>query len=97
MAKVRFAPGVGEDFKRFIDHFDQFEVADAEERLNEIRLALRILNQSPLIGRPVKSAMRELVIGQGSRGYVALYQYNRFEDVVRIVAIRSQREEDYKH
>jgi len=97
VTKIRFAPRIGEDFKRFADHFDQFDAVDAEKRLNEIRLALRILIHSPLIGRPVKSAMRELVIGQGSRGYVALYHYDRFDDVVRIVAIRSQREEDYKH
>jgi plasmid stabilization system protein ParE len=97
MTKIRFSPRVGEDLKRFVDHFDRFEIVDAEERLNEIRLALQILLHSPLIGRPVKSAMRELVIGQGSRGYVALYQYNRYEDVVRVVAIRSQREDGYKH
>jgi toxin ParE1/3/4 len=88
---------VGEDFRRFVDHFDRFEIADVEDRLNDILLALQILIRSPLVGRPVKSAMRELVIGQGSRGYVALYHYNRFEDVVRVVAIRSQREDGYKH
>jgi hypothetical protein len=39
---------------------------------------------------------RELVIGQGSRGYVALYRYLAEIDTAFILAIRSQRESGYK-
>ena len=36
--------------------------------------------------------MRELVIGHGSHGYVALYQFVPEIDVVFVLAIRAQRE-----
>lgn len=40
--------------------------------------------------------MRELIIGRGSRGYVALYRYVPEIDTVFVLAIRSQREAGYK-
>jgi toxin ParE1/3/4 len=36
------------------------------------------------------------VIGQGSRGYVALYRFVADIDAVFVLAIRSQRERGYK-
>ena len=69
---------------------------DAPERLNEIVQAVQILSHSPLIGRPVKGGKRELVIGQGSRGYVALYRYVAGVDKVFVLAVRNQRESGYK-
>ena len=39
--------------------------------------------------------LRELVIGRGSRGYVALYSYVVELDAVFVLAIRSQREAGY--
>jgi toxin ParE1/3/4 len=44
----------------------------------------------------VKGGKRELVIGRGSRGYVALYRYVPEMDIVFILALRSQREAGYK-
>jgi plasmid stabilization system protein ParE len=40
--------------------------------------------------------MRELVISHGESGYVALYEHAPAEDLVRIVAIRHQREAGYR-
>ena len=40
--------------------------------------------------------MRELVIGRGSRGYVALYRYVAQIDTVFLLAVRGQRESGYK-
>jgi hypothetical protein len=39
--------------------------------------------------------MRELVLGHGSRGYVALYRYVTEADTVFLLAVRSQREAGY--
>ncbi len=47
--------------------------------------------------RPVKDGKRELVIGKGVRGYVALYRYLAEVDTVFILAIRAQRESGFKH
>jgi toxin ParE1/3/4 len=37
-----------------------------------------------------------LVIGQNARGYVALYRYVPGVDTVFILAVRSQRDSDFK-
>lgn len=96
MARVELVPEVLDDFDRFLDHMARFGVADAPERIAEIVQAIQILTHSPLIGRPLKGGERELVIGQGARGYVALYRYVASIDTVFVLAIRSQRELGYK-
>jgi plasmid stabilization system protein ParE len=56
-----------------------------------------ILKGHPEIGRTVAgSPLRELVISHGSSGYVALYEHSRVQNVVRVVAVRHQREAGYR-
>ena len=97
MARVELAPGVLDDFERFLRHFAQFDISDGEARIADIVHAIDILRRSPLIGRPAKQRKRELVIGRGARGYIALYRYVASIDTVVVLAIRSQREAGYKH
>jgi toxin ParE1/3/4 len=97
MARIELAPEVLDDFDRIIDHLTRFEVEDAPARISEITQAIQILTHSPLIGRPVKDGKRELVIGRGSHGYVALYRLVASIDTVFVLAIRNQRESGYKH
>lgn len=92
MPRIELAPEVGEDFDRILDHLWQHEVANPTARVREIIAAINVLETSPLIGRPVRHDKRELVIGKGSRGYVALYRYVAEVEVVFILAVRSQRE-----
>ena len=96
MARVELAPEVLDDFERILDHLAGFEVADAPGRIGEIVQAVQILAHSPLIGRPVRRGKRELVIGRESRGYVALYRYVASIDTAFVLAIRSQREQDFR-
>ncbi len=96
MARIELVPEVFDDFERFIDHLTRFEVEQASDRIGEIVQAIQILSHSPLLGRSVKAGKRELVIGQGSRGYTALYRYVADIEVVFVLAIRSQRERGYK-
>ena len=96
MARIELAPEVLDDIDRFLDHMARFEIEDAPARIGEIVQAIQILAHSPLIGRPVKGGKRELVIGQESRGYVALYRFIASIDTVFVLAIRSQREKGYK-
>jgi len=95
MARIELAPEVFEDFDRIFEHIARFDVDSAPQRIGEIVQALQILAASPLIGRPVKGSRRELVIGRGSRGYLALYRFVEDIDVVFVLAIRSQREGGY--
>ena len=96
MARIELAPEVLDDFDRFFDHLALFEIDDAPARIEEIVQALQILTHSPLIGRKVKGGKRELVIGQGSRGYVALYRFVTDIDIAFVLALRSQRESGFK-
>ncbi len=38
-----------------------------------------------------------IVIGHGSRGYIALYRFVASIDTIFVLAIRSQRESGYQH
>lgn len=95
MSRIELAPEIGDDFERIFDHPAQYDVADMPLRIREIIQAIAILDQSPLIGRPVYDDKRELVIGRRSHGYVALYRYIAEIDTVFVLAVRSQREAGY--
>ncbi|MGJ7545453.1 type II toxin-antitoxin system RelE/ParE family toxin [Variovorax sp. LT1R16] len=92
MTRIELAPEVLEDFERFIEHMQTFDVSDVPARLEEIVQAIDILAHSPAIGRPVKGVKRELLLGRGSRAYVALCRYLPELDAVFVLALRSQRE-----
>jgi plasmid stabilization system protein ParE len=96
MPRIELGRGALEDFERFLNHLQRFGAAHAPERKAEIIGALRILSHSPMIGRPVRGGKRELMIGRGAHGYVALYKYAPDIDVVLVLAVRSQREARYK-
>lgn len=97
MTRIELAPEVLDDFDRILAHLSAFDAEQRAQRIGEIVDALQILEHSPLIGRPVKASKRELVIGRGSRGYLALYRYVPAIDVVFVLAVRAQRERGYKH
>lgn len=96
MARIEFAPEVVDDFDRIVDHLASHDASRIGERITEIVQAIDILQTSPRIGRPASGALRELVIGQGAHGYVALYRYEDVLDVVFVLAIRNQREAGYR-
>jgi plasmid stabilization system protein ParE len=60
-----------------------------------IRRRLRLLTDTPEIGRPVPDdlpGLRELPIHFGAAGYVALYTYDRLLDAVIVLAFRHMKE-----
>lgn len=95
MSRIEFAPAVVDDFDRIVDHLVGHEVDDARGRIQDIVSAVDVLERSPLIGHPAEGGKRELVIGRGSRGYIALYRYIVEVDTVLVLAVRSQREAGY--
>jgi len=96
VARIELAAQVADDFDRILDHLAQYEVAEAAARIDQIIQAINVLESNPLLGRPARNDMRELIIGRQSRGYVALYRYVPEVDTVFVLAIRSQREAGYK-
>jgi plasmid stabilization system protein ParE len=92
MSRVELAPEAGDDLDRILEHLFRHEVADAPSRIEDIIRAIDVLERNPLIGRPVRADLRELVIGRRARGYVALYRYVAELDAVFVLAIRGQKE-----
>lgn len=70
-------------------------MADSASRIHDIIQAIDALESNPLIGRAVRADLRELVIGRGAHGYVALYRHVAEIDTVFILAIRGQKEAGY--
>jgi len=92
VARVEVSADVGDDLDRIFDHLVQHDPSKAPSRINDIIVAIEVLQRNPLIGRPVGEALRELVIGRDERGYVALYRYVTEVDTVFVLALRSQTE-----
>lgn len=95
MTKVELAPEVRDDIERILVHLAHYEVADSGRRIEEIIQAIAVLEHNPLIGRPLGSGKRELIIGQQTHGYLALYKYIPDIDTAFILTIRSQKELGY--
>ncbi|MBS0451552.1 MAG: type II toxin-antitoxin system RelE/ParE family toxin [Proteobacteria bacterium] len=97
MTRIELAPQVLDDLDRFIAHLELHRAQDIPDRMDELIGAIQVLAHSPLIGRPVRDGKRELVIGKGVRGYVALYRYLDDIETVFVLAIRAQREDGFRH
>jgi toxin ParE1/3/4 len=91
VARVELGSEIGDDLDRILEHLVQHH-ADAPSRTEDIIRAIDVLERNPLIGRPARADLRELVIGQRARGYVALYRYVAELDTVFVLAIRGQTE-----
>ncbi|MFI4970996.1 MAG: type II toxin-antitoxin system RelE/ParE family toxin [Lysobacterales bacterium] len=86
-----------DDPDRIVGHLRDHDIVDASLRGQEILSAIAVLEGHPKIGRPTASGLRELVIGSGSHGYIALYRYVIEMNAVLVLAIRAQREAGYLH
>ncbi len=95
---ILLAPEALDDLERIFDFLADQDEALARGDLSRIREAIQILEHHPVIGRLARASgtLRELVISRGRSGYVALYEYSPVEDIVRVVAIRHQREVGYR-
>ena len=61
MSRIELAPEIGEDFDRILEHLHQHEVTDAPSRIEEILQGISVLVHNPLIGRPGRTDMGELI------------------------------------
>jgi plasmid stabilization system protein ParE len=95
MSAIELAPELAEDFGRILEHLVSTAADDVSSRIVDSVRAIDVLERNPLIGRPAGSDLLELVIGRGSRGYIALYRCVDEIDTVFVPALRSQREAGY--
>ena len=85
------------DLERIFEFNFERDPATALDHIRRIREAVTILEGHPEIGRPaVGSRLRELVISYGKSGYIALYEYSPAARLIRVAAVRHQREAGYR-
>ena len=95
MATVVYSGRALDHLERVFEFLAEHDPSIALAAAGAIQSAVTILSAHPLIGRRIRGDVRELVISFGKSGYVALYRFLPHLDVVRVLAIRHQRELDY--
>ena len=95
MARLIYAEAALQDLERLADFLVESDPAAAGATIDLIARAISMLEENPLVGRPVEDPLRELVISRGRTGYVALYSFEASHDVVLVLAVRHQREAGY--
>ncbi|MDQ6882175.1 MAG: type II toxin-antitoxin system RelE/ParE family toxin [Pseudomonadota bacterium] len=97
--RVRLTAGAEADLLRLYDFLLEHDLAIAEQALEVIKDALRLLEQFPFSCRKAADGqdgprLREMIIPFGAAGYVALFEIENARTVT-ILAVRHQRESDY--
>ncbi|MBI2311536.1 MAG: type II toxin-antitoxin system RelE/ParE family toxin [Betaproteobacteria bacterium] len=95
MARLIYSERALDDLERLTDFLIESDPRAAAETVGLVEEAVAVLARHPLIGRPVESGLRELVISRGQTGYVALYSFEQADDAVLILSVRHQREAGY--
>lgn len=99
--RVAFTEEARDDLKRLYGSLlDQAggDWRQADAALEAIRRGLALLETSPFACRRAAGGevlLRELLIGFGATGYVALFEIQGEQDVT-VLAVRHQREDDYR-
>lgn len=96
MFEVRISPEAGEDIRRLYDFQLERDLDVALCMLDAVEHGLKTLATAPHTCRrcATEPRLRELVIGFGHYGYVALFSIEP-EGIVHVLAVRAQRESDY--
>lgn len=95
VAKVVYSEHALADLERAFEFLSQSDPGSGSRAVAAIRAGIDALRAHPLIGRPLESGLREIVISFGRSGYLALYWFALERDEVQVLAIRHQRELDY--
>ena len=95
MAAIVYSARALDHLERAFEFFAEHDPTAALSAATAIQSAVQTLAAHPLIGRRVEGELRELVISFGKSGYVALYRFLPHLELVRVLAIRHQRELGY--
>ena len=92
MSELELAEPAVRDLERIVDFAKANDDGAGRRRLLAILRSLEVLLSSPFIGRPTGRGTRELVIGRGAMGFVALYRLDEGAELVLVLGLRGQRE-----
>ncbi|MFP5349794.1 MAG: type II toxin-antitoxin system RelE/ParE family toxin [Gammaproteobacteria bacterium] len=95
MAQVVYTKNAIANLERVFAFLAEHDASAAADAAVAIRDAVEVLADHPLIGRRIAGEIRELVISYGKTGYVALYRFLPEKNLIRLLAIRHQRELDF--
>lgn len=95
MSRVFLSNAALEDLQRLEEFLVESKDPLVGEWVEFILDALQVLTHQPGIGRPVGGGLRELIISRGRSGYLARYEFDQANDLVRVARIRHQRESGY--
>jgi len=96
--QIRFTKAAREDLKRLYGFLVERDIQAAEHALEAIHKAIELLKSFPFTCRKAQTDspfLRELIISFGANGYVALFEIEE-DKTVTILAVRHQREDDYR-
>lgn len=99
--RIRFTEEARDDLHRLYDFMlarTDGDPRQAEGALDALRKGLALLETSPFACRRCEGQgpmLRELLVGFGATGYVVLIEIEN-TDYVTVLAIRHQREDDYR-
>jgi len=98
MSQVILTEKARDDIFRLYQFLLAKDQSAAQRAVQTIKTAFNRLVQHPELGRQVENEpeLRELMIGFGNTGYIALYRFEQKVDQVIILAIRHQREAGYQ-
>jgi len=95
VAEVVYSENALANLERLFEFLAENDPAAAASAADVIRQSVGLLAVHLLIGHRIHGEIRELVISYGKTGYVALYRFLPDRDLVRVLAIRHQRELDF--
>ena len=95
MSRVFLSNAALQDLQRLEEFLVESKDPLVGEWVEFILDALQVLTHQPCIGRPVGGGLRELIISRRRSGYLARYEFDQANDLVRVARIRHQRESGY--
>ena len=95
MARIIYSARALTNLEALFAFIAEHDAAAAARAAVTIREAISRVGRHPLIGRRVAGEIRELIISFGATGFVALYRHLPDQNLVRVLAVRHQRQIDY--
>lgn len=92
MTKIEYSTGMLTDIERMVNFLMEYDLLAALNTFDIINDGLQLLKRHPEIGRLVGDEKRELVISRGNTGYIAIYTFDKLQNVVVVLAVKHQRE-----
>ena len=98
MSRVVFSQRAKSDIERMHRFLVARDPRAARRGILTVKDAFVALRAAPMMGRPVadKPELRELIIGFGAAGYLALYRIDEPTHTIVVLAIKHQKENDYR-